>query len=272
MPQNYFLTGMPKAGKTTVLWELVKELKDNGLKVGGFLSPDEKHHGTRTAFHVVDVQSRKKALLADVNGDGPKVSKYHVNIKSFEEVAIPAMRKCSQCDVMVIDEIGMMEMKSGKFLKELDNILDSDVPLIASLGQDYVKKFSPLGEVLNVTPSSREKIHKRLLEEASSTIRKRKEPAPAKKKKTGMKKEAPKKKARKKSSRAEHAEKKKPRKKAPRKKSSRAAKKKAPKAEKKPEPAREEPREEPPKAEPEHKEKPRKKGGLFDSIKDFIGV
>jgi nucleoside-triphosphatase len=252
MPQNYFLTGMPKAGKTTVLWELVKELKDNGLKVGGFLSPDEKHHGTRTAFHVVDVQSRKKALLADVNGDGPKVSKYHVNIKSFEEVAIPAMRKCSQCDVMVIDEIGMMEMKSGKFLKELDNILDSDVPLIASLGQDYVKKFSPLGEVLNVTPSSREKIHKRLLEEASSTIRKRKEPAPAKKKKTGMKKEAPKKKARK--------------------KSSRAAKKKAPKAEKKPEPAREEPREEPPKAEPEHKEKPRKKGGLFDSIKDFIGV
>lgn len=253
MPQNYFLTGMPKAGKTTVLWELVKELKEKGLRVGGFLSPDEKHHGTRTAFHVVDVQSRKKAMLADVNGDGPKVSKYHVNIKSFEGVAIPAMRKCGSCDVMVIDEIGRMEMKSMKFVKELDNILDSDVPLIASLGSDYEKKFGALGEVLKVTPGNKEKIHRRLLDEASGTIRKRKEPAPAKKKKKkpekkpAMKKAAPKKTQKKKAGKKTAGKKK-------------AAK---PKAEKKPEPK---------KTRREEKEEPEEKGGLLDSIKDFIGI
>ncbi len=265
MPQNYFLTGMPKAGKTTVLWELVKELKEKGLKVGGFLSPDEKHHGTRTAFHVVDVQSRKKAVLADVKGDGPKVSKYHVNIKSFEGVAIPAMRKCGSCDVMVIDEIGRMESKSRKFMKELDNILDSDVPLIASLGNDYVDRFGALGEVLKVTPGNRERIHKRLLEEASGTIKKRKKPEPAKKKKKKpakkpmMKKAAPKK-----------APKKKAKKPAKREKS--AKKKAAPKPKPKKVERKPEPRKEKQKVELEEKEEPRKKGGLFDSIKDFIGI
>lgn len=251
MPQNYFLTGMPKAGKTTVLWELVKELKEKGLKVGGFLSPDEKHHGTRTAFHVVDVQSRKKRMLADVRGDGPKVSKYHVNIKSFEEVAIPAMRKCASCDVMVIDEIGRMEMKSRKFMRELDNILDSEVPLIASLGTDYVKKFGPLGEVLKVTPGNREAMHKRLLEEASGTIRKRpspkkKKPArkPARKKSAARKKKAPKKAARKKTTKKKARPK---------------------KAKKKSEPKKEKPK-------VEEKEEPKKKGGLFDSLKDLIGI
>jgi nucleoside-triphosphatase len=264
MPQNYFLTGMPKAGKTTVLWELVNELKENGLVVGGFLSPDEKHHGTRTAFHVIDVQSGKKAVLADVKGDGPKVSKYHVNIKSFERIAVPAMKKCRQCDVMVIDEIGRMETKSKKFRQELDNILDSDTPLIASLGPDYVKKFGALGEVLRVTPSNREAIHKRLLREASETIKKKKPKKPAKKKKPKKrkplraKKAAPKKAAKKKTARKKAKPKKK--KAAPKK----TVKPKPPepkeKAEKKPEIVLE-----------EEEEAPKKKGGFVDSIKDLLG-
>ncbi len=268
MPQNYFLTGMPKAGKTTVLWELVNDLRDRGLKVGGFLSPGEQHHGTRTAFHVVDVQSRKKAVLAEVRGDGPKVSKYHVNIKSFEGVAVPAMKKCSQCDVMVIDEIGRMEMKSRKFLKELDNILDSDVPLIASLGSDYVKKFGALGEVLKVTPSTKERIHKLLLEEAGSTIKKRKKPAPAKKKKPAKKPKKP----------MMAAPKKAPKKKVQKKVSKKKAKVKASKTKKKRAPAKKKQSKKPlkkksaPKKAPPKPEKKRKKGGFFDSVKDFVGI
>jgi len=173
MPQNYFLTGMPKSGKTSVLWQLVKELRKSGLKVGGFVSPDEKHHGSRTAFHVVDVTTRKKAVLADVNGDGPKVSKYHVNIKSFEDVAIPAMKKYKQHDVIVVDEIGRMELKSKKFSRALDDVLDSDTPIIASLSRDYVKKFEALGEVLRINNQNHEAIHLRLLKETKATIKKK---------------------------------------------------------------------------------------------------
>lgn len=164
MPQNYFVTGLPKAGKTTILWKLAKELKKQGLKTGGFLSPEEKHHGSRTAFHVVDIETGKEAVLADIHGDGPKVSKYHVSLKSFESIAVPCMKNCRNYDVFFIDEIGSMEMKSAKFGKALDDVLDSRIPLIASINGRYLPKFRPLGNVIEVTPGNRGLVHKKLLE------------------------------------------------------------------------------------------------------------
>lgn len=264
MPQNYFLTGMPKAGKTTVLLELVDELKRNGLKVGGFISPDEKHHGTRTAFHIMDVNTRKKAVLADVHGDGPKVSKYHVNIKSFEAVALPAMKKCKQCDVFIIDEIGRMEMKSRKFVKELDNVLDSKTPLIASLSRDYEKKFSALGKIMRITPGNREIIHRTLLEEALLSLEKRpakKKPKPKKKKPVPKKKKPVRKATKKKATKKKKAKPKKKKKAAPKK----AEKKKAPKKEAPP------PKEETKVRLEEEEEHEKEEKGFFGKLKDAFG-
>lgn len=168
MPQNYFIVGLPKAGKTTILWRLVKELKKEGLKVGGFVSPEEKHHGTRNAFHVVDIETGKEGMLADVKGDGPKVSKYHVNLKSFESIVLPSMKDCKKYDVFFIDEIGSMEMSSEKFAQALESVIESHVPLIASLNSKYQEKYGVLGEIFEVKTGNREDIHKTLLAKAKS--------------------------------------------------------------------------------------------------------
>ena len=185
MPQNYFVTGLPKTGKTTVLWKLVKELKEEGLKVGGFLSPGEKHHGSRTGFHIIDVDTGKEAMLADVHGDGPKVSKYHVNLKSFESVAVPCMKNCKKYDVFFIDEIGSMEMKSTKFGRALDDVLDSHVPLIASINDRYIPKFKAFGEVVEIKQGNRGIVHNKLLK-AGKTLKVKK--VPPRKKKISKKK------------------------------------------------------------------------------------
>lgn len=190
MPQNYFITGQPKAGKTTLLKDLVAELKKAGLSVGGFVSPEERHHGTRTAFQVMDVESGKKARLASVDGDGPKVSKYHVDVRSFESIAVPSMGKCAGYDVFFIDEIGVMEMKSDKFADLLDKVLESDTPLIASLNERYLDEFRESGEVLDLDKESRGQVYQRLLRLAKASITKK--PAAAKAK-PAPKKEAPKK-------------------------------------------------------------------------------
>ena len=174
MPQNYFITGLPRTGKTTVLRELVDDLKKQGLKVGGFISPDEKHHGSRTAFYVMDIQSGKKGLLASVKGDGPKVSKYHVDIQSFERIILPCLKKCKEYDVVIIDEIGRMEMKSKKFAKALEDVLDTDVPIIASVSRDYLDKFAPFGEVLKVDYRNRENVHMKLARAAKMNLKPKK--------------------------------------------------------------------------------------------------
>lgn len=256
MPRNFFVTGMPKAGKTTILHDVIKGLKKSGLRVGGFISPSEKHHGTRTAFHVMDIETGKEAVLADVHGDGPKISKYHVNIKSFERVALPSLKKCRNYDVIIVDEIGRMEMKSNKFSRALDDVLDAEVPLIASLSSDYVDRFTPLGEVLNVGPSNRQAVYSRLLQEAKQSLKpKKKEKKPKKKKpKKAAKKPAKKKKEVKKV-----------------KKKAKKTKKKAPKKSMKkmaPPPPKEEKKE---KVELEEKE-PEEKKGFFGRIKDSLGI
>jgi len=173
MPQNYFITGEPKAGKTTLLKELIEALSKSGLKVGGFISPEERHHGTRTAFHVMDVESRKQEMLASVDGDGPKVSKYHVDVRAFESIAVPAMDHVDNYDVFVIDEIGRMELKSRKFIRLLDKVFESHTPVIATLHRDYVNRYGLSGEVIRLTVANRNSTYYSLLRKAKKSIRRR---------------------------------------------------------------------------------------------------
>jgi nucleoside-triphosphatase len=176
MPQNYFISGDPKSGKTTLLKNLVAELRRSGLKVGGFISPDERHSGTRTAFFVMDVESGKRDVLASVDGDGPKVSKYHVDIKSFEGIAVPPMDKVDGYDVFVIDEIGRMEMLSARFARFLDKVLESRTPLIATIHREYVGSYGASGEVLTLTSDNRNAVYAELLSKAKESIKKKQEP------------------------------------------------------------------------------------------------
>jgi len=177
MPLNFFITGMPKCGKTTLLRKIVSEFKAKGLKVGGIVSPEERHHGVRRGFFVMDVATGRIGTLAEADGDGPKVSKYHVDVKSFEDIAIPALRDFQSCDVVVIDEIGWMELKSGKFADAVDEILESGTPLIASLHTGLVGRYGAYGQVMELTDINHEQIYDDLHEKVMA-IAKRK-PAPA---------------------------------------------------------------------------------------------
>lgn len=179
MPLNFFITGLPKSGKTTVLGRIVGELKSHGLRVGGFISPEEKTHGTRTGFYVQDIDSGEIGLLADVDADGPMVSKYHVDVKAFEEVVLPIMKNFEKYDVMIIDEIGRMELKSQKFSDALDRVLESSTPLIASLHGDYVERYAPAGEVIFLEGNNREAVFRELVEKIKAIGKRPKVAKPA---------------------------------------------------------------------------------------------
>jgi nucleoside-triphosphatase len=178
MPQNFFITGKPKTGKTTIMERLVEELKSKGLKVGGFLSPAEEERGSRSEFHVEDIETRKRGVLASVNGGGIKVSKYYVKLPSFERIALPSMKAVDKYDVIVLDEIGHMEMRSTKFDRLLDDVFESETPVVAALNKDYVDQFTAEGEVLMLSRTNQEAVFRDLVDKATSayTGAKRKKP------------------------------------------------------------------------------------------------
>jgi nucleoside-triphosphatase len=187
MPQNYFITGLPKAGKTTLLRTIIAKLKSRGLYVGGFISPEEKHSGKRTGFLVQDIESGRTGMLADIAADGPKVSKYHVDIGSFETIAMMSLSGFERYDVIVIDEIGWMESKSRIFLDKLDDLLDSRTVVIASLNADFVDKYSSTGKVYEMSQANRQFVYNEILTEIKgigkkSALPKAERKAPAKRK------------------------------------------------------------------------------------------
>ncbi|MFH1222202.1 MAG: NTPase [Candidatus Micrarchaeota archaeon] len=165
MPRNFFITGLPKAGKTTVLRKVVEELKKRGVKVGGFITPDQSEHGTRQGFWVQDLRTGQVAELASTKGGGPRVGRYEVKVGSFESIAIPAMN--AKADVIIIDEIGRMEMKSRKFVDLLDKVLESKTPVIASINEEFVATYGFSGEIFLVTPTNREDVYMELLAKAT---------------------------------------------------------------------------------------------------------
>lgn len=173
MPQNFFVTGRPKSGKTTLIRRVVEELKKMGLRVGGFITPEEKEHGTRTGFHVKDLESGREAVLAVAGGGGPKVGKYGVDVKSFEGIALPVMGRFGEYDVIVVDEIGRMELESARFADALEEILNSETPLIAALHRDFVERYGLFGEVFTLTLDNHEAVYNELVGKIKKAFGKR---------------------------------------------------------------------------------------------------
>jgi len=159
------LTGLPGAGKSTVLLKVVERLKLEGYQIGGFITPDVRAGGRRVAFKVIDLHSRGEAILASINlKTGPRVGQYRVDLSAFEGVALPALDYAEkECDLICIDEIGRMEFFSQTFRRKIEEIFSSEKPLLAVVHRDYVRTYENKATMLTVTPENRDALVGRIL-------------------------------------------------------------------------------------------------------------
>jgi len=117
---NILLTGNPRVGKTTIIKKVVENLKD----VGGFYT-EEIRDGYRKGFRIITLDG-KEGILAHVDIKRRyRVGKYGVNIEDLENIAVKSVEKGLDRDIIVIDEIGKMELFSEKFRNTLEKALDT---------------------------------------------------------------------------------------------------------------------------------------------------
>jgi len=124
------LTGPPGCGKTTVARRVAGILGSGAI---GFFTEDIRDGtGTRTGFRVESLDGRKGELSSRRSGPGPRVGPYIVDVRGFEAVALPSLAG-DPGKVFIIDEIGKMECFSEAFRGRVQEILDSEVRVLATV-------------------------------------------------------------------------------------------------------------------------------------------
>lgn len=137
------ITGLPGAGKTQALLKVIEMLEDDGKKVGGMITEPIMRRGRREGFYVMDWASKDRKVFASKDIQSKTmVGRYGVDVSALDEVGVKALQHATaNCDVIVIDEVGKMEVESEGFVTAVKEALDADKPLLLTL---HKKSRNPL--------------------------------------------------------------------------------------------------------------------------------
>jgi nucleoside-triphosphatase len=110
-------------------------LKVQGVSVGGMISDEVRAAGNRVGFAITDVFSGRRGWLAHVEQKtGPQIGKYRVNINDLDSIGVKAiLNAVSNTDVILVDEIGPMELSSQRFREALSNVVESRKPALCTI-------------------------------------------------------------------------------------------------------------------------------------------
>jgi len=122
--RNILITGSPGVGKTTLIRNIVSKLD---VSAGGFYTAEVRdENGKRWGFKIISLDGREEVLASVDTISIRRVSKYGVNVEAVDGIGVTALREALSCyEIIVIDEIGRMELVSKRFrdvtLKALDS-------------------------------------------------------------------------------------------------------------------------------------------------------
>jgi nucleoside-triphosphatase len=160
-PPRLLVEGRPGSGKTTAAVRLVELLRRQDVAVSGFVTRELRERGKRVGFALETLDGRRGRLAhVGVRGD-QRVGRYGVVHDDLERLAIPALR--APADVVVVDELGRMELGCAAFRDAVTALLDRPVALVATVHTrpdpftDELKR-RPSVTVLRLTASNRDEL------------------------------------------------------------------------------------------------------------------
>jgi nucleoside-triphosphatase len=123
--------------------------------------------GHRVGFRIRNLASGREGCLARVEGStGPRIGKYTVDTHDLETVGVEAIRNAieGRSRLVLVDEVGPMEMTSTVFRGTISRLLHASKPTVATV--KYGSRYQEVEEasgmsgptMITITPENRDKV------------------------------------------------------------------------------------------------------------------
>jgi len=129
MKSKVLVSGLPGCGKTTLIERLLAE---SDISAGGFTTKEIREAGRRVGFRIRGLTGGPEILAHTTLQSSYRVGKYFVDINALERT-IESEFQGGLPQLVVIDEIGKMELFSQQFRVVIDQFWRTDQPVIATI-------------------------------------------------------------------------------------------------------------------------------------------
>lgn len=124
----FIISGSVGQGKTTCIEKIIETLKENNIKVGGFYSPRILENNITTGYDIVEIINNTREKYLRRNGDESlsTIGKFSIYPQGFafgSETLLAA--EILNSDIIVIDEIGALELEHKGWSNNLTELLNS---------------------------------------------------------------------------------------------------------------------------------------------------
>jgi len=170
MAKNVFIAGAPGIGKTTLVSRLHRDLAS--LLIRGFYKEAIQEYQILKGYRIATFDYQE-LILAHVHIVGPdRMGEFGINLDGFNKLITQQLMPDSKVELFLIDEIGLMECASLQFHHMIQKILNSQIPLIATIASREVLDILKLKDrkdisMLNMTYNNRDSIWKNVMVEIS---------------------------------------------------------------------------------------------------------
>jgi len=148
MPNTTILvTGHPGVGKTTIIKQVIVQLAQ---PAGGFYTEEIRDNGARAGFKIVTLDGRAGVLAHTNIRSRNRIGRYAVDIAVVDTLAVDSIRRAAASNqIVVIDEIGPMELFSSLFYQIVLETLQTNAVVLATI----VKRRHPAADRIKALPN-----------------------------------------------------------------------------------------------------------------------
>ncbi len=140
--KNIFLTGPLHIGKSTIINKVIQQWPE--WKIGGFRTRPVFDNAQKCGFIFQSFDGQEDCFAHTEMNSPDQFDVYHYDANIFETLGCSALgRSLSESDLIVMDEIGVMEIRARQFQQMIVRCLDAPVWVIGAFQQraDWFRKL-----------------------------------------------------------------------------------------------------------------------------------